>query len=103
MHIGIVFEVNLNRKRIQRSVYSLLDWIGDVGGLLEAMFVSFSILVAVFHYKTFEKFMVENLFLRKGSVDDASPMRFEKISRLKLWYFNTTLLCCKRCPKLGYS
>ena len=73
----------------------MLDWIGDVGGLLEAMFVIFSLLIAIYHYKTFETYMVQNLFLRKASKDDASPMKFSNMNRFKLWYLNTLLLCCK--------
>ena len=62
VHVAIVYEINLDRRRIQRSVYSLLDWIGDVGGLLEAMFVILSLIIAIYHYKSFEIFMIHNLF-----------------------------------------
>ena len=66
VHVGIVYEINLDRRRIQRSVYSLLDWIGDVGGLLEAMFVILSVLIVIYQYKTFEIYMIQNLFKLKS-------------------------------------
>ena len=62
MHVSIVYEMSLDRVRIQRNVFSLLDWIGDVGGLFEAMFIFFSIIIAAYHYKTFEIYMVRKLY-----------------------------------------
>ena len=53
----IVFEVNLNRIQLRRRVYSLLDWVGDVGGLFEAMSVIAALLIGFYHYKTFEQYM----------------------------------------------
>ena len=57
VHTEIVFEVNLNRIQLRRRVYSLLDWVGDVGGLFEAMSVIAALLIGFYHYKTFEQYM----------------------------------------------
>ena len=48
-------------------MFSLLDWIGEVGGLLEALFVLFSVLITFYNYKTFENYMVQNLYSKKNS------------------------------------
>ena len=32
VHIAITFEFDLNLYRIDRDTYSLLDWLGDIGG-----------------------------------------------------------------------
>ena len=57
VHMEIVFEVNLNRIQLRRKVYSLLDWVGDVGGLFEALTVISALLIGFYHYKTFEQYM----------------------------------------------
>ena len=50
----MTFELSLDRIKIQRFVFSLLDWLGDVGGLIEVLFISFSLVYVIFHYQTFE-------------------------------------------------
>ena len=44
------FEMNMHRDRIKlnRQTYSLLDWLGDLGGLTDALYIIFSILVTTF-------------------------------------------------------
>ena len=54
VHLTVTFELSLDRIKIQRFVFSLLDWLGDVGGLIEILFISFSLVYALFHYQTFE-------------------------------------------------
>lgn len=44
--------------RIDRDVYSILDWIGDVGGLREGLFIIFSIVQGFLNFNTFEHFMI---------------------------------------------
>lgn len=39
MHLQITFEFDLTLYRIDRDVYSILDWVGDVGGLNEGLFL----------------------------------------------------------------
>ena len=73
VHMETVYEVNLDLRRLRRSVYSLLDWIGDVGGLFEAMSVVFGLIVAVYQYKVLEQFLVRNLFMWKEFKDDQHP------------------------------
>ena len=102
VHVAIVYEISLDRRRIQRSVYSLLDWIGDIGGLLEAMFVIFSLLIAIYHYKAFEIHMIGQLFsltqnLSKQEI--VSQTSAQKISQTRLFLYNSFLFLCKKIPK----
>ena len=104
VHVGIVYEINLDRRRIQRSVYSLLDWIGDVGGLLEAMFVVFSVLIVIYQYKTFEIYMIHNLFkLRlpetKNNQELFRIQPMEQVSKFRLFVFNVVNFFCKKVSK----
>ena len=68
VHVSIVYEMNLDRRRIQRNVFSLLDWLGDVGGLFEIFFVFFSLVMGTYHYKTFEIYMVRKLYQKKANL-----------------------------------
>ena len=67
-HVVVSFEVSLDRIKIQRFVFSFLDWLGDVGGLLEILFISFSLIYMVFHYQTFEEYLTAKLYRKKGQV-----------------------------------
>ena len=64
--MGIVYEMNLDIRHVQRNVFSLLDWLGDVGGLFEILFIFFSLIMSVYHYKTFEIYMVRKLYKKKA-------------------------------------
>ena len=48
VHTQISFEFDLTLYRVDRDVYSILDWIGDIGGLNEGCFVGLSLLVSFF-------------------------------------------------------
>ncbi len=36
--MSVTFEVNLDRRTVERTIYSILDWVGDVGGLSSGLF-----------------------------------------------------------------
>ena len=50
VHMTIAYELSLDRTLIQRNVFSFLDWLGDVGGLLEILFIFYSLIYQVYHY-----------------------------------------------------
>ena len=93
----IVFEINLDRKTLRRRVYSLLDWVGDVGGLFEAMTVITAVLIGIYHYKTFEQYMAEQLFMWKEFKTDEYPRQFVKIVGIRLWCLEVLkkIICTK--------
>ena len=74
--------------QLRRRVYSLLDWVGDVGGLFEAMSVISGLLIAFYHYKTFEQYMAKNLFTWKEFKKDEYPRQFKMIGGPRLWCIN---------------
>ena len=39
IHLSISYEFNLDLYRVDREVYNMLDWLGDVGGLRDALFI----------------------------------------------------------------
>ena len=38
VHLALAYEMNLNKFKIERTVYTTLDWLGDVGGLMGILF-----------------------------------------------------------------
>ena len=76
-----------------------MDWIGDIGGLLEAMFVIFSLLIALYHYKAFEIHMIGQLFSLTQDKDNQEKMNknsTQKISQIRLFIRNTVLFFRKK-------
>ena len=55
--------------RVDREAYNLLDWLGDLGGLKEAIVIVFGSIVGLFHYHTFDDFLVSNLFRSQTKKD----------------------------------
>lgn len=64
VHLQITFEFDLTLYKIDRDVYSVLDWFGDVGGLYEGLYRLFNFIVALFYYRALEHYLIENLFLK---------------------------------------
>ena len=53
IHHAVVFELDLNLYRIDREAYNLLDWLGDIGGLKEALTIILTFIFVLFNYHTF--------------------------------------------------
>ena len=50
VQIQVTFELNLDLEVTDRQVYSVLDWLGDTGGLGEACFFIGAAIVIFFNY-----------------------------------------------------
>lgn len=64
----VTYEFDLTLYKIDRDVYSVLDWVGDVGGLNEGLFIFFKVILSLFQYRALEHFLIEHLYLK-----DAGP------------------------------
>ena len=60
-HLQITYELDLTQHRIDRDVYSMLDWVGDVGGLNEGLKLIFALIIACLNFNKFEHFLIEHL------------------------------------------
>ena len=63
----MTFEFDLNFYEIDRATYNLLDWLGDLGGLKEALMIIFGLIYGFVHYQSFENYLVSKLYRPKGS------------------------------------
>ena len=62
MHIQVTFELDQDYTVTDRQVYSVLDWLGDIGGLVEALFFIGGTFLVLFNYTQFDVLMVRELF-----------------------------------------
>ena len=72
VHIAITFEFDLNLYKIDRDPYSLLDWLGDVGGFQSAVILLLGMIFSLFNYHTFEDHMVTQLYRAETALDKIS-------------------------------
>ena len=64
VYMSIAYEFDLNQYRIDREAYNLLDWLGDVGGLTEALKLISLGLLSIINYSAFDLFMVQRILSR---------------------------------------
>ena len=62
LHLSVAFEFDLTLYRIDRDVYSILDFIGDLGGLAEGFYIMLQILLSFVTFNNFEHFLIEFLY-----------------------------------------
>ena len=58
MHIAVAFELDLDLTIIDRKVYSILDWLGDMGGMLEALVYLGAFFLTIINYGQFQAMLV---------------------------------------------
>ena len=69
VHFAIAYEFDLNLYRLDREAYNKLDWLGDIGGLKEALSIVFAFLFGIFNYNKFDDYLVSNLYREAISKD----------------------------------
>lgn len=60
--MDLVFVRDLDYKKINRSQYSILDIISDVGGLLGILMGAVSVFIFIWNYNSLDNYMVSKLF-----------------------------------------
>ena len=58
VHLQVTFEFDLSLYRVDRDVYSILDWIGDIGGLSEGLALFFGGMFALMSFNNFDHYMI---------------------------------------------
>ena len=67
MHQQITFEFDRTLYRVDRDVYSILDWIGDVGGLNEGVCVGLTFILTLLQFHKFDHYLIERLYRKQDS------------------------------------
>ena len=58
--------------RIDREAYNTLDWLGDLGGLKEALMLVMGAIITVINYNSLENYMVSQLYRGETKKDRTS-------------------------------
>ena len=61
------YQLDLDLQRIDRTVYNGLNWLGDLGGLQQALAVVISALITLTNYQSLENYLVHMLFRQKNT------------------------------------
>ena len=59
VQMQVTWEFDLTLYRIDRDVYSILDWIGDVGGLSEGLVIGLGAALSLINFYKFEHYLIE--------------------------------------------
>ena len=60
--VSITVEVDRDLSTYERTVYTMLDLLADVGGLQSILFAFCALLVAIWNYRGFETSLIAKLF-----------------------------------------
>ena len=72
VHTQLTFEFDLTLYRVDRKVYSILDWVGDIGGLNEGVYVGISVLLMFLQFHRFDHFLIERLYRKPKQKNGSS-------------------------------
>ena len=71
VQLAVTYELSRDLRIIRRSVYSILDLLGDIGGLAGALRALFSFAVIIFQYKAVISYISQHTYLiRDGDEKD---------------------------------
>ena len=77
-HTVIAYEFDSNLYKVEREVYNLLDWLGDLGGLKEAVMIILGFIFGLFNYHTFADYLVSQLYRSETIRDRTRTRLFEE-------------------------
>ena len=66
VHVAYVFEMEMDKYTIERTVYTSLDWLGDVGGLMDILFVIGAFPVMLLQGNGLSFLLLKGLFKREA-------------------------------------
>ena len=91
--ISVTLEMDLSLTQYQRNVYTLFDWLSDIGGLSGMLFSLFALFMAAWNYNQFDNYMVHRLFKMKKPDDqiDASTPYFLRSEYIKADFYPNLL------------
>ena len=81
-------EVNFSadQQRVNRQTYSLLDWLGDMGGLLDALYLIGMIVMSPFAEFALKTELLSSIFRFRGS---EAALKLRTASRRKLDFYRS--------------
>ena len=81
VHAAIAYELDLNLATLDRQVYSVLDFMGDIGGLSEALVFLGSIYLGIIHYGQFNGMLTALLYRAKKLEPEPAKLTMNKVEK----------------------
>jgi len=81
VHLSISYEMDLNKQSISRSVYTALDWLGSVGGLMGILFMLGGHFLYLISGNGLTYLLLSSLF--KEQSDDIEMAKYKKSGSLR--------------------
>ena len=115
VQLAVTYELSRSRRIIRRKVYSLLDWLGDIGGLAGAMKALATASIIVFQYKATTSYVSNHTYRvlsdqidasRDNSNKDLNEKKQKNFKRIRINFFGSIKLSFQRlcsCCQIGYS
>ena len=72
--MAISYEMNLDKVVTERTVYSYLDWVGDIGGLNDGLRIFFYLIASILNYNFYQSYLISHLF----RIDENDPLNLSK-------------------------
>ena len=95
IQMEISFEMNLDVLTIQRTYYSLLDVLADIGGLMSITLEIFAICLVIINYQHLENYMAVNLFKIDTGERTDERLKLPKFSNFKDFFCDRMPSCLK--------
>mmetsp|Transcript_14286 Transcript_14286/g.17997 ORF Transcript_14286/g.17997 Transcript_14286/m.17997 type:complete len:159 (-) Transcript_14286:632-1108(-) len=92
--------------RVDRDVYSILDWVGDVGGLNEGVQIILGAVLVFMQYNELEHLLIERLYRSDSEYSAGEGSKGEQLQDSKTSWLRQSLndscclswlMCCKPC------
>ena len=87
---------------VQRSGYTVVDLLSDIGGLQGILLSVFGVLMGLWNYQNLESYMASKLFKATSGADDAQEISLQptQTENLKQYCIDklipNRLVCCRR-------
>ena len=88
VQMEISIELNLDLATINRSYYSLLDCLSDIGGLMSVILSTIAFLLIILNHQYLENYMVVSLFEIDGAEDKSKRIQPPKCSNIKDFFID---------------
>ena len=82
MQLGLTYELNLDLLIVKRSVYGVLDLLGDIGGLAGSLKSLFFSLTIILQYKAAIAYVSHHTFLTKHT-DENEGVEIQNVSQVQ--------------------
>ena len=95
VHLAITYEFNKDLQQVHRTVYSIMDLLGDLGGLASSVIALFTAFVIIFQYRAPISYLSQHTVLAKqGDEVKRVPIGFFGGIKLSLQRLICKCSCC---------